>query len=86
MIEVTSIAQLQRQGYLSMLRSKVTKKRLSVEGVHIRGGEYIESELQKAWTIAMDSEAVVDEVISPRAGSRKSLAVLLYRRRACKAC
>ncbi|NCC90637.1 MAG: DEAD/DEAH box helicase [Spirochaetia bacterium] len=70
-IEVTSIAQLQRQGYLSMLRSKVTKKRLSVEGVHIRGGEYIESELQKAVDKREDSELVVDEVIA-RAGSRKA--------------
>ena len=63
-IEVTSIAQLQRQGYLAILRSKVTAKKLSTEGVHLRGGEYIESELQKAVDKRDDSEAVVDEVIA----------------------
>jgi DNA repair protein RadD len=70
-IEVTSIAQLQRQGYLAILRSKSTVKKLSTEGVHLRGGEYIESELQKAVDKQEDSELVVDEVIA-RAGDRKA--------------
>ena len=63
-IEVATIAQLQRDGYLAMLRSKATTKKLSTEGVHLRGGEYIESELQAAVDVQEASEAVVDEVIS----------------------
>jgi DNA repair protein RadD len=62
-IEPVTIAQLQRGGYLAMLRSKATTKKLSTEGVHLRGGEYIESELQAAVDVQEASEAVVDEVI-----------------------
>jgi DNA repair protein RadD len=64
LIESIDIIQLQAQGYLAKLRSKNTRKHLSVDGVGKRGGEYIESELQKAVDVHETSEAVIDEVVS----------------------
>jgi DNA repair protein RadD len=71
LIEPVSISKLQRQGYLAILRSKVTAKRLEVSDVHTRGGEYIESELQAAVDVHETSEAVVDEVLR-LAGDRRA--------------
>jgi DNA repair protein RadD len=59
------------KGYLSPLRSKVTREKLSADGLHKRGGEYIESEMQAAFDTEDHNRAVVDEVIS-FAGDRKS--------------
>lgn len=70
-IEVVSIAQLQRDGYLAYLRSKTTTRHLSTEGVGKRGGEYIEKELQAAMDNQEASEAVVAEV-TQLAPDRKS--------------
>jgi DNA repair protein RadD len=70
LIEPVSIEELIHKGYLAKLRSKITKAELSVEGVHKRGGEYIESELQAAVDTADQNEAVVQEVIR-LAGDRK---------------
>ena len=64
LIEPVTITELVDDGYLSPLRSKVTHKKLSVEGVHKRGGEFIESELQKAVDTNDNNVKVVDEVIS----------------------
>lgn len=63
LIEPVTITYLVDEGFLSPLRSKVTKKRLSVDGVHKRGGEYIESELQAAVDTDDNNVKVVDEVI-----------------------
>ena len=63
LIEPVSIEELIYKGYLSTLRSKVTLAKLSTDGVHKRGGEYIESELQKAVDIEEKNIAIVDEVI-----------------------
>jgi len=71
LLEPVTIEQLIAQGYLSTLRSKVTQAKLSVEGVHKRGGEYIESELQAAVDTEPLNQSVVDEVIS-RADGRKA--------------
>jgi DNA repair protein RadD len=65
------IEELVRKGHLAPLRSKVTRAKLSAEGVHKRGGEYIESELQAAVDKADKNTAVVREVID-LAGDRKS--------------
>lgn len=62
-IEPVTIAELQYQGYLAYLKSKATHKKLSVDGVHKRGGEYIDSELQKAIDTSDNNVQVVDEVI-----------------------
>ena len=71
LIEPVSIEELIYKGYLSTLRSKVTKAKLDVTGVHKRGGEFIESELQAAVDIDDKNQAVVQEVIA-LAGDRKA--------------
>jgi len=63
LIEPVSIEELIYKGYLSKLRSKLTSTKLSTEGVHKRGGEYIESELQAAVDTSDKNQAVVAEVI-----------------------
>ncbi len=71
LIEPVTIEELQSQGYLADLRSKITRSKLSADGVHRRGGEYIEKELQQAVDVTAKTEAVIEEVIS-LAGVRKS--------------
>ena len=71
LIEPVSIEELVFKGYLSNLRSKVTTSKLSVEGVHKRGGEFIESELQAAVDTEDNNQKVVREIIS-LAGERKA--------------
>jgi DNA repair protein RadD len=98
MIEPVSIAELIYKGFLSTLRSKPTNATFDVSGVHKRGGEYIESELQAAIDTDENNVAVVDEVID-RAEGRKAwlffcagvhhaeqIAVLLNRRGIPAAC
>lgn len=63
LIEPVSIEELIYKGYLSKLRSKLTSTKLSTEGVHKRGGEYIDSELQAAVDTSDKNQAVVAEVI-----------------------
>lgn len=71
LIEPVTINELIYHGFLSPLKSKLTTTQLSVEGVHKRGGEYIESELQKAVDVEEKNIAIVDEVIR-LADNRKS--------------
>ncbi len=71
LLEPISIEQLVFQRYLAPLRSKTTKAKLNVDGVHKRGGEFIESELQAAVDNKLTNEAVVREVIT-RAEDRKA--------------
>ena len=71
LIEPVSIIDLQKLGFLANLVSKVTREKLDVTGVHKRGGDYIESELQKAVDITETNLAVVEEVLR-RAETRKS--------------
>lgn len=68
LIEPVSIVYLQAKGYLARLRSKVTAERLDVDGVHKRGGEYIESELQAAVDVKLKNEGVVEEVLKRSQG------------------
>ena len=63
LIEPTSIEELIHKGYLSTLRSKLTTTKLEVDGVHKRGGEYIESELQAAVDTKDKNVKVVREII-----------------------
>lgn len=65
------IVRLIQEGYLSPVVAKGTQARIDTTGVHLRGGEFIESELQAA---AMDGDNVpraVEETIR-RAGNRRS--------------
>lgn len=71
LIEPVSIEELIHKKHLSQLRSKVTKSQLDVAGVHKRGGEYIESELQAAVNTDENNLAAVQEVIR-LAGDRKA--------------
>tara|TARA_R110000850_G_scaffold68334_1_gene152678 strand:- start:776 stop:2539 length:1764 start_codon:yes stop_codon:yes gene_type:complete len=50
-------------GYLTELVSKPTKTKIKVEGVGKRGGDFIESQLQKAVNIDEITEAAVLEII-----------------------
>lgn len=71
LIEPISIEELVYKGYLSTLRSKTTKAKLDVTGVHKRGGEFIESELQAAVDTDDQNQKVVREVVA-LAGDRKA--------------
>ena len=71
LIEPVTIEELVYKGYLSTLRSKVTKAALDTSGVHKRGGEFIESELQAAVDTDENNLRVVREVIE-LAGDRKA--------------
>lgn len=71
LIEPVSIEELIHKGYLSTLRSKLTTAKLDTTGVKKRGGEFIESELQKAVDTRQNNYGVVEEVIR-LAGDRKS--------------
>lgn len=71
LLEPVSIEELVHKGYLAPLRSKLTSAKLDVSGVHKRGGEYIEAELQKAVNTTDNNWRVVNEVIK-LAGERKA--------------
>jgi len=71
LIEPVSIEELVYKGYLATLRSKVTKAKLDTSGVHKRGGEFIEKELQAAVDNDQDNYGVVHEVME-LAGDRKA--------------
>ena len=71
LIEPVRIEELIYKGFLSTLRSKITIEKLSTDGVHKRGGEFIEAELQAAVDTSDHNSSIVSEVISV-AGDRKS--------------
>lgn len=71
LIEPVTIEELVFKGHLSTLRSKRTTVRLDTSGVHKRGGEYVESELQAAVDTDLNNEEVVRETIA-LAGDRRS--------------
>ena len=63
LINPTSIEELIHKGFLSTLRSKLTHTKLEVDGVHKRGGEYIESELQAAVDTTDKNRMVAAEIV-----------------------
>lgn len=71
LIEPVLIEDLIYDGYLAPLRSKPTSVKLLTDGVHKRGGDYIESELQAAVDTAPLNAGVVEEIIM-NAHTRKS--------------
>jgi len=71
LLESVCIEELIHKGYLAPLRSKVTISKLDTTGVHKRGGEFIESELQAAVDNDDMNINIVQEVIK-RAGDRKA--------------
>lgn len=71
-IQPVSILELQRDGYLAILRSKTTFTKIDVSDVHVRGGEYIESELQEKVNVYTSNVAIVDEIIKSAAYYKRS--------------
>ena len=71
LIEPVSIEELIFKGHLATLRSKQTGFKLDTSGVHKRGGDFVESELQAAVDTSDNNEAMIDEVIK-RSEGRKS--------------
>ena len=65
-----TIEELIHKGFLTTLRSKVTKARFDLDGVHKRGGEFIESELQAAVDTDDNNAAVVSEIMALGADRR----------------
>lgn len=63
LIEPVSIEELIYKGYLSRLKSKLTQTQYDVSGVHKKGGEYIESELQAAVDTHDKNVSVVQEIM-----------------------
>lgn len=63
LIEPVSIEELIYKGYLSRLKSKLTKTQYDVSEVHKKGGEYIESELQAAVDTHDKNVSVVQEIM-----------------------
>jgi DNA repair protein RadD len=70
LIDPVTIEELVYKGFLTTLRSKVTKARFDLDGVHKRGGEFIESELQAAVDTDDNNAAVVAEIMELGADRR----------------
>lgn len=60
-------------GFLSEITSKATTTELNVDGVGKRGGEFIESQLQKAVNVKDKNEAAIDEIITKGQARKKWL-------------
>lgn len=71
LIEPVTIEELIFKKYLAPLRSKLTRAALDTSGVHKRGGEFIESELQAAVDTEENNSRIVKESIA-LAGERKA--------------
>jgi len=65
-----SVRELLDQGYLCPLITKATKAKLDTTGVHTRGGDYIQGELERAVDKEDLNEATVTEAMA-LAGDRK---------------
>lgn len=63
LIEPVTIQELIDRGYLAPLRSKFPAAHIDLDGVHIRGGEYIESELQAAVDVDDSNRKITAEII-----------------------
>lgn len=71
LIESISIEELVERGYLARLRSKFTDRKLDVDGIRKRGGDFVEHELQARVDTEDDNAAIVAETIR-RAEGRQS--------------
>ena len=73
LIEPIKVEELIYQGYLSVLRSKMTIKRLDVSGVKKSHGEYVGNALQAAVNTPENNDAIVREIIKYAANRRSWL-------------
>ena len=62
LIEPVRIEELIHKGFLAPLRSKHTEVQFDLRGVHKRGGEFIEGELQEVMNDADQNRRVVEEI------------------------
>lgn len=67
LISEVSVLDLQNMGYLAKLRSKGTFTKLDCSDLHLRGGEFIESELQEKFDRYDTNEAIADEIVKSAA-------------------
>lgn len=72
-IEPVTVSHLIAAGYLCELRSKSTSTKLDVSGVHKRGGEFIESELQAAVNDELTNVGVVNEILRRGEGRKAGI-------------
>ena len=71
LVEPVSVAELLAKGYLSPLTCKATSKRFNTSTIHTKGGEFVESELQKLVDTKEQNDVVADEILEKGKG-RKS--------------
>lgn len=62
-LEPVTIEEMVFKGYLSPLRSKVTRHKLDASGLHTRQGEYIASEMQERFNTDDHNTAIAAEVM-----------------------
>ena len=67
LISEVSVLDLQNMGYLAKLRSKGTFTKLDCSDLHLRGGEFIESELQEKLDVYSTNEAIAEEIVKSAA-------------------
>ena len=72
-IEPVDVVDLLGLGHVCPLRLKRTNHRYDTTGVHKRGGDFIESELQKVVDTDEQNKLVIDEVIQHSSGRRSWL-------------
>ncbi len=67
LISEVSILDLQNMGYLSKIRSKGTFSKMDLSELHLRGGEFVESEMQEKLDTYETNEAIADEIVKSAA-------------------
>jgi DNA repair protein RadD len=60
----TSITELIHNGYLSPITNRISKTKYDTSSLHIRGGEFIESELQALFTDYSKIKLATDEILA----------------------
>ena len=70
-IEPTDVRELIKAGYLAPLKSKHTELTYDTDGIHKRGGDFIESELSERVNTTAQNVSVVEEIIQ-RGRDRKT--------------
>jgi len=63
LIEPTDVRELIKAGYLAPLKSKHTELTYDTDGIHKRGGDFIESELSERVNTTAQNVSVVEEII-----------------------
>lgn len=71
LIEPTDVRELIKAGYLAPLKSKHTELTYDTDGIHKRGGDFIESELSERVNTTAQNVSVVEEIIQ-RGRERKT--------------